>query len=799
MLNDNITERTYVSTIDGSVEPTVGSNNTNIITSGSYGKTLGVPAPAASSITPTLGVGFTAEQQDAAKLSVPVALANAVRNSLSITYFGDPPATLNVVTTTTGPQWVDPNDATAMSRYTSALPTGRGKFFFLLPITTGGGVITVDAPYSGYAWVLNPALGGVKITAIGSAPVLLANRNKEFWAIPYQYQAVGYSISLTTLLAEIEKIPYPLTGVASQGDAHWINSRAANNSKTLQLANTLVSRYLIADGVYPHLWSVARPTSAPVSTVAGTITYSASKDLTSALDVFKKFQSSLVYTFVTTAEADAASLATGLTVKELNAAKVTNASRGQADLLVAASAVTAVFDATNANIVNIITGQTFWAEGFMPLLPPVGQPKRYTTYYVTTLVTSWGEESAPSAPVGPFDIDLTYDSVTIPRPTELASGPTVAQYGLVGWRLYRANTGTTGTAFQLVTPTNRLSNPIETNGAFDYLTATTFADAKRWTQLAEVLPSTDWLPPPKIVKGATTYYLAGITQVTNGVMAGFIDNNLYFCEPYQPYAWPEAYRLTTKERVIGIANFGQTLAVLTAGAPYLCGGSDSASMSLQELPSPQSCASARSIVATENGVLYASPDGLCMVDLGGVSIITEGLFTRDDWQRLTPSSIFAEYHDGVYFFKFSGTAPDGTSGFCYAIDFAAKKLTRLDLSCTCLYNDPITDTLYAANGTSISALFSHASNKRTGVYRTGVIKLEAQTGFAWLQIDSDFTSSVVLQWFGDGSLVYTATVTSIAPVRLPAGRYLEHQLVLTTASRVTSVTMASSTQELKAA
>ena len=51
-----------------------------------------------------------------------------------------------------------------------------------------------------------------------------------------------------------------------------------------------------------------------------------------------------------------------------------------------------------------------------------------------------------------------------------------------------------------------------------------------------------------------------------------------------------------------------------------------------------------------------------------------------------------------------------------------------------------------------------------------------QTGYAWLSVESDFEYPVTVRWFGDGQIRYTATVLTRGPVRLPPGRWLEHEV-----------------------
>lgn len=412
-------------------------------------------------------------------------------------------------------------------------------------------------------------------------------------------------------------------------------------------------------------------------------------------------------------------------------------------------------------------------------------------FYVMTFVNDWGRESAPG-PVSARQEVSQYQSVTVAKP---ASVP--ANYNIVGWRLYRSNNGSTTTDFQLVADSTA-AIAHNTSGVFDYFETVTaqagYTDALKASELQELLPTTTWAMPPTNVIGVTTHYLAGLTGMANGVMAGFMDNTVCFCEPYVADAWPVQYQLTVKAPIVGMAAFGQALFVGTQGAPYLINGADSASMNLQELPGNQACVSARSMVAVENGVLYASPDGICLGGAGGVKVVTQALFTREDWQALAPSGIIAALHDGCYYFVASG----GTA--CYALDFAAEKLTQVALSgaVTALYADRATDTLFALIGANVMALVAGAT-RRAGLYRTGLLRLDRPEPMAWLQADSDYSASVTVRWYGDGALRHTATLTSISPVRLPSGRYQEHEIEIESAARITSVTLAGNTQELQSA
>lgn len=525
-------------------------------------------------------------------------------------------------------------------------------------------------------------------------------------------------------------------------------------------------------------------------------------------------------------------------------------------------------------------------------------------YYLTTFVSSVGEESAPSEPSLMLAVSQN-DLVVVKQPPIPAFTHNEMGYDVAKWRVYRSNSGTTGTSFQFVkelaideafstapylgygslgtehdlpgygdknkwrdvvatwvvyNDTNRGDNIptqnqppepftdckelvigdtvtlMDTTG-FTYNTnlspylnglKSSYAITKSWTgsrwvstqvpdvrswlasqadnkvfvdgvsgsSLGEVISTTTWLTPPArvdengAVKGSDPY-LRWLTPMPNGIMAGFIDNFVTFCEPYAPYAWPVEYQIPLDFPIVGLCAFGQTLVVGTVGNPYLVSGSDSMSMSAQKLDDNQACVSARSMVSAQGGVFYASPDGYCFASQNGVEVVTVGLFSHDDWQLLNPSSIFAVMHDSVLYFWYTGNG-----GGCYGLDLVAKKLTRHSISATAVYHDIEDDKPYVTYNGSILKLFSGASS--TGVWKSGKITLPAQSGMAWIKVLSNFADgAVTVKWYGDGVLRHTATFSTIEPQRLPSGRWLEHEIEVSSKSRVTSIVLAGNTKELQ--
>lgn len=423
-------------------------------------------------------------------------------------------------------------------------------------------------------------------------------------------------------------------------------------------------------------------------------------------------------------------------------------------------------------------------------------------FYIVTYVNDWGEESAPSPPTALLNVDQ-YSSVTV------GIAPFPAGRNLVGWRIYRSANASSDIDPPLAVTDLDPVKVVLSEGMFDYfrMAMPTYSDSKKGAELKEVCPTLTWLEPPYRMQSGSALqpipakgsdpHLRGLVGMPNGVMAGFIDNFVAFCDPYHPYAWPVEYQIPLKYPIVGLGVFGQSLFVGTEANPSIISGSDSASMSEQVLDDAQACLSARSIVSMEGGVLYASPDGICFASGNGVQVITSGLFAREDWQALTPSSIMAAAHEGIYYFWFSGTY-GGVTGGCLALDTVAKKLARVDISASAVFADSLTDAVFYVSGTQIKRAFS--TGRRIGKWKSGKVILPAQAPLAWLQVDGDQSpaSPATVRWYGDDQLRYTATVTGIIPVRLPPGRWLEHEIEIESAARITRITLAGHTLELQA-
>lgn len=388
--------------------------------------------------------------------------------------------------------------------------------------------------------------------------------------------------------------------------------------------------------------------------------------------------------------------------------------------------------------------------------------------YVYTHVISGSdqveEESAPS-PASALVTPDQNDEVVITRSAPVPGTPYAAA---TAWRIYRSTTVSAENFLFLA------ELPIGT---------TTYTDTKKQEELGpDVCPTIDYGEPP-----AT---LQGLTGMPNGVMAGFSGKTLSFSAAYKPYAWPPEAMHTLEFNIVALAVFGQTLVVLTTGNVYFVSGADELSMSVQKMENPQACVSARSVATSSSGVLYASPDGICMAGPQGVQVISLDSYSLTDWRALGPSASYGATADGVYYLALPSVSRID------AFDFVAKKLTTIPLggSVTTLHVDLLTDTIYQVSGTSLQPLLEGAP--ATGRWKSGKVVVSGSTMPSWLRMVGPFTSAVA-KLYADGDLYYTTpAITTQKPVRLPARRAELLEVEIVSTGRIEQVALASTAKEL---
>jgi len=364
--------------------------------------------------------------------------------------------------------------------------------------------------------------------------------------------------------------------------------------------------------------------------------------------------------------------------------------------------------------------------------------------YVYTLVTANGEEGPPSLASTPVQLtDAQTTTVTTPTPAA-ASGNYNFGTGALK-RLYRSNTGSNSTQFQFV--------------AEDAFTETSIADTKDGDELGEILPSTYWIGPPD---ESTSLYpngpLQGLTNLANGIFAGFTGNRLCLSEPYLPHAWPIQYRITLAEDIVAIASVSNGVICLTNGRPYLVTGADASAMSAVQLDIAQACVNKHSVVDMGDYVLYASPDGLVAASGSDNQVVTQGLISVKQWNDdFYPTTIKAFKHENTYVAFYT----DGSNYGGWVFDPRASEAAISTLSRSSelggAYMNHDDGELYFIEGTSIKKYRGGSSNK-TATWKSKKFLAPKPLSMGWVSVKAE-AYPVTVKVYADGSLISNYTVS----------------------------------------
>jgi hypothetical protein len=458
-----------------------------------------------------------------------------------------------------------------------------------------------------------------------------------------------------------------------------------------------------------------------------------------------------------------------------------------------------------------------------------------TRSYVYTFINTFGtilEESAPS-PAATVTCNSSGATVTI---SGIQTAPAGA-YNYTAVRIYRTVIGTNTVSFQFVKEV-----PIGTTSTTDALSV---------VALGEQLTSDLYTPPPST--------LQGLVEMPNGMLAGFTGNQVWFCEPYKPHAWPVTYMQTTEYPIVGLGVFGTSLFVGTEANPYLMTGSSPAAVSSEKLSVLQPCTSKRSIVSDQWGVVYSCPNGLMGIGPGIQDLITQPLYTRDEWQALNPASVTGLLYNNMYMGFFNnGTGP--TSAFVFS-RADVPPLATYDFPATCVYIDRRNSDIYAvsADDNKIYQLDADPHNATIYQWKSRLFQMTEPTNFGALKVKADYSyiqgglaynnqiqldlaynltlfntrvaaglslggcvddnlvdgmlingsdlrpivapedvRSIQIIAYADGQQVFEIGVTSDDPVRLPAGFKATHwELLITGNTPVRRVTMSTTIGELR--
>ena len=301
--------------------------------------------------------------------------------------------------------------------------------------------------------------------------------------------------------------------------------------------------------------------------------------------------------------------------------------------------------------------------------------------YAVALVREWYD--------GKLDIGPLYSPVTTSTgniTVDVGTGQTVTlsditvpsdAYTDCGVRkayVYRSTVGSDGTAMY-----GFVGEFTITDGTTIY----SFTDSRNAEDVEEAAVSSEWDEPLE---------MSGILSLSNGVFVGFNGYDIYFSYPYQIHAWPYTYRVTVDHEIVGLGAFGNTVVVCTKGSPYLLLVSDPASVTVRPINSQYPCLSRKSIITLSDGVVYASVNGLVLVNSTSPKYFTEKLFTKDEWRNFYPNKLSAAY----YLDSYVGVSNDKDEyiGLMINVSDPSTGLTTIRRNIISLYSDPNDNLLY---------------------------------------------------------------------------------------------------------
>ena len=373
-----------------------------------------------------------------------------------------------------------------------------------------------------------------------------------------------------------------------------------------------------------------------------------------------------------------------------------------------------------------------------------------------------------------------------------------------------------------------------------------YSDSKPSTSLGEACPSIYWDPP---VTG-----LKGLVSLQNGLFAAYKDSTIYVSDWNAPHAWPYEHTVTIDYPIVGLGSFGNTIVVCTEAAPVLITVTDPTKPTTRAIQENCPCVSAGSIVSTRNGVIFASTNGLVLINSASPTFITEKIITQDEWLPLHPESLQAAFLNNTYYGFFTNPT-EKAAGFLFDLDsytystvynsIVSSGMVYISQPTKIVYNDVEQSQLYVCYplenkiqyslnsfGTDSRINKSFRWRSKVNVSPQGLFTLScAQVNFTklsnlkpelpvwegrlagsalgmvyvnkqpvngWCKTNTiELYDKTVFNYYVDGKLRFTKNIVDSKPFRLPSGfRGETVEIELKSNSHVHSVILASSMGEL---
>jgi hypothetical protein len=402
-----------------------------------------------------------------------------------------------------------------------------------------------------------------------------------------------------------------------------------------------------------------------------------------------------------------------------------------------------------------------------------------TRAYVTTFVTQYAEESAPSPSAlgtGNTDGTWTISGLASPPPNSGAATAATANtpgsgfvtvtlnntYGLAPYEqiefsgiggmtdlngkftitsitgndvvvaLDTAQTFTSSGTWARVAPHNttgmkrRIYRSAGTDATYFFVaeidaSTTSYVDAVAGVDLGEVIPAIDTGPPPK--NGSSLVVLA------NGALAMLAANQICFSEQYKPYSWPIGNRYSFASDGVALCAADNSVIILTDQFPLVATATVPEAASLASLDTYAPCVSKRGTVDIGGGCAYPGHDGLYVATPVSINKITERLYRIDEWKAINPTSFKAATYDGCYYAMHTGATGD-TDRILKIDVHEPGSVTEVDERVDSLALNPWDGNLYVSKGSKIYQWDADDSNRYLTFWQSREYQLQHELNFS---------------------------------------------------------------------
>jgi len=321
------------------------------------------------------------------------------------------------------------------------------------------------------------------------------------------------------------------------------------------------------------------------------------------------------------------------------------------------------------------SGDTYTAT----LTTGIKEEDKETRAYIYTYVNTYNEEGPPSSPELVTTSPELGCTITV-RKDAIGSYAPIKEI-----RIYRTPTGSTIANYFYV----------GTIAAAGSSTSFSFTDNVKAEYLNEPLSSLNYYPPDAA--------LTGLMSLPNGILCAWKGNELHFSEAYKPWAWPPAYVKPIESAIVGGVVHGSGAVITTRTKPYLLSGVSPDSMTATKLNVDQAGVSKWSIAVVDGVAMYASNDGLVVINGASGSLLqSQKFFTREVWRARNAAGL-ANMRFAVWDGRLVVFASDNTiTPFMIRVDEADGTMTDLpELVAQCAFVSPLADQFYYATGTAL--------------------------------------------------------------------------------------------------